>query len=97
MSMPITDPWPSSCSIEADITTEPPWATPVSITRSGFTAQMISCIASASVGNWIIGRPSQEKLFMYFFSRALVRQVRASSRISRSLPKPSMRARFSLR
>ena len=40
---------------------EPPWAMPHSMTRSGLTCQMISCIAIMSCGSWMIGRPIHEK------------------------------------
>ena len=51
-----------SSSIEAENTSEPPWAMPVSMIRSGCTCQISSCIATMSCGYWMIGRPSQEKL-----------------------------------
>ena len=48
-------------SIEAENTSEPPWAMPVSMMRSGCTAQISSCIATMSCGYWMIGRPSHSK------------------------------------
>jgi len=49
-----------SASIEALKMSDPPWAIPVSMIRSGFTCQMISCIATMSWGYWMMGRPSHE-------------------------------------
>ena len=42
---------------------EPPCAIPVSMIRSGFTDQISSCMATMSCGYWMIGRPSQLKLY----------------------------------
>ena len=38
---------------------------PVSTIRSGWSDQISSCIATMSCGYWMIGRPSQEKLYEY--------------------------------
>jgi 3-deoxy-D-manno-octulosonic-acid transferase len=51
-----------SSSMAALKISEPPWAIPVSMIRSGCTRQMISCIATMSCGYWMIGRPIQAKL-----------------------------------
>ena len=40
---------------------------PVSMMRSGLTRQMSSCMATMSWGYWMIGRPSQEKLYEYLW------------------------------
>ena len=46
-------------NVEALKISEPPWAIPVSIIRSGRTVQINSCMATISCGYWMIGRPSQ--------------------------------------
>ena len=48
-------------NIEALKISEPPWAMPVSMMRSGLICQISSCMATMSWGNWMIGRPSQLK------------------------------------
>ena len=64
MSIPIASRSPpSSASIDAEKTSEPPWAIPVSTITSGCVRQMISCSAIMSCGNWIAGRPSQLQLY----------------------------------
>ena len=47
--MPKTFPLPISSKIEADRTSEPPWATPVSIIKSGFMDQINSCKTKISL------------------------------------------------
>ena len=54
-----------SSSIDAEKISEPPWAMPVSTIRSGWSDQISSCIATMSCGYWMIGRPSQAKLYEY--------------------------------
>ena len=51
---------------DAQKISEPPWAMPVSTIRSGWIVQISSCIATMSCGYWMIGRPSQAKLYEYF-------------------------------
>ncbi|MNT80437.1 hypothetical protein D3C72_2198900 [compost metagenome] len=51
-----------SASSEALSTSEPPWAMPVSMMRSGRTRHTSSCMATMSCGYWMIGRPIQSKL-----------------------------------
>ena len=55
-----------SASIDALKISEPPWAIPVSMIRSGLIDQTSSYTATISWGYWIIGRPCQEKLYEYF-------------------------------
>ena len=69
----------SKASIEALRISEPPWAMPVSMMRSGFTAQTTSWKLTMSAGSWMIGRPIQAKLYMYFLSKALIIHSRERS------------------
>ena len=61
--------------MEALKISEPPWAMPVSMIRSGLIGQISSCIATMSCGYWMIGRPIQAKLYEYFGS--IERRVKA--------------------
>ena len=54
----------SSASMDAKMS-DPPWAMPVSMIRSGWTRQINSCMATMSCGYWMIGRDIQEKLYEY--------------------------------
>lgn len=55
----------SNANIEALKIRDPPWAIPVSIIKSGFTFQIISCIPAISCGYWIMGLPNHSKLYDY--------------------------------
>jgi hypothetical protein len=64
-STPTTMPSPfSRCSSDALRISDPPCAIPVSTIARGFTLHTSSCSAITSAGSWMIGLPSQVKLYV---------------------------------
>ena len=70
---------------------EPPCAIPASMIRSGLTCQISSCIATMSCGYWMMGRPSDEKLYEYFGSVDALKNAFAVDMNSMFLPFASIR------
>ena len=65
---------------------------PVSTISSGCSDQISSCIATMSCGYWMIGRPSQEKLYEYLAAIEVAMNCRVAACSGASLPLAATRA-----